>query len=120
MITASAGLSAQNTKEPSSYCDLLKEGSFTYGPARDSIKVVIKGNKHTETHNNGKYTIESTLEWVNDCEYNTTLLSADLPDFPFKAGAVMNVKVIKVKGREIYYTSTVNGQSWPGKFTKLD
>lgn len=101
-------------------CKILHEGTFTYGSTKDSIRVYIKGNKHRETHYNGKYTIESTLEWVSDCEYNTTLLSADLPNFPFEPGVVMNVKIVQIKGKEILYTATVNGNSWPGLFTKLE
>jgi len=32
----------------------------------------------------------------------------------------MNVKIKEVEGNKIYYTSTVNGQSWDGVFTKTE
>lgn len=101
-------------------CLILHEGTFTYGNVGNEVKVVIKGEDHTEYHNNGKYIIKSKLIWVSDCEYNMTMTEVTIPNFPYGIGDVMNVKIDKVKGNEIYYTSTVKGQSWKGKFTKIE
>ena len=102
-----------------SECAILREGTFKYGNTEDEIKVVIKGNIHTEYHNGGKYIIKSKLDWVSDCEYNMTMTKITIPNFPFGKGDVMNVKVKEVNGNEIFYTSTVNGQSWDGKLIKI-
>jgi hypothetical protein len=101
-------------------CNILHRGNFTSGNIDNLIKVNIKGKKHIEYHNNEKYYIKSKLNWVSDCEYNMTMKKVTIPDFPFGKGDVMNIKIKKVDGNKIYYTSTVNGQSWDGVFTKTD
>jgi hypothetical protein len=102
-------------------CSLLHEGTFNYeGIENEAIKVVIKKTKHIGYHSNGKYVIESELKWVNECEYNMTMTKITIPDFPYQVGDIMNVKVNKITGKEIFYTSTVNGKSWKGKLIKLN
>mgnify|MGYP001799455412 CR=1 FL=1 len=99
-------------------CKILHEGTFKYGGSNDEIKVVIKGTTQTEYHDGGKYIIQSELDWVNDCEYNMTMQKVTVPNFPYGKGAVMNVKVNKVKGNKIFYTSTLQGKSWQGTLIK--
>lgn len=106
--------------QSSENCQTLHRGVFTYGEADDLVKVNIKGRKQIEYHDNGKYYIKSKIKWVNDCEYNMTMKKITIPDFPFGKGDVMNVKINKVDGNKIYYTSTVNGESWDGVFTKIE
>lgn len=100
-------------------CSILHQGTFQYGSIGNEVKVEIKGESHIEYHNGGKYIIKSKLIWVNDCEYNMTMTKVTIPDFPYGKGDVMNVKINKVIGNEIYYTSTVKGVSWEGKLVKL-
>ncbi len=100
-------------------CSILHKGTFTYGNTGSKIKVVINGNDHMEYHNNGKFIIQSKLDWMSDCEYNMTMTKITIPDFPYGVGDVMNVRIDSVKGNEIYYTSTVKGQSWNSILTKI-
>jgi hypothetical protein len=86
----------------------------------EQIKVEINGKSHIEYHDNGKYFIKSKLIWASDCEYNMTMTEITIPSFTYKAGDVMNVKINKVEGNNIYYTSTVQGKSWNGKLIKID
>jgi hypothetical protein len=111
---------SSGAKKSESDCQILHKGTFKYGSASNEVIVKIKGKKHTEFHNNGKYIIESKLDWVNECEYNMTMTKVTIPDFPYRSGDIMNVKIEKVIGNEIYYTSTVKGRSWNGKFIKID
>lgn len=101
-------------------CLILHEGTFIYGDSEEVIKVVIEGENHTEYHNDGKYIIKSKLDWVNDCEYNMTMLKVTIPNFPYGVGDVMNVKIDKVEGNNILYTSTLKGQKWRGFFVKVE
>lgn len=101
-------------------CNIVHEGNFTYGTGDNLKKVTIKGKKHIEYDNNGKYYIKSKLVWVSDCEFNMTMKKVTIPNFPFGKGDIMNVKIKKVDGNKIYYTSTVNGQSWDGIFIKIE
>ena len=101
-------------------CLILHEGKFKYATEKGDVKVEIKGEDHTEWHNKGKYFIKSKIVWVNDCEYNMTMTEITIPNFPYGPGDVMNVRINKVTGKDIYYTSTVKGISWEGKLTKIE
>ena len=101
-------------------CKILHEGTFLYdGVKENDIVVKIKGDDHIELHNGGKYKIESKLEWVDDCEYNMTMIKNTVPNFPFQPGDVMNVKVNKIEGDVIYYTATVKNKSYKGVLRKI-
>ncbi len=100
-------------------CSILHRGTFVYGNPGSEIKVIINGKNHVEYHNNGKFIIKSKLDWISNCEYNMTMTKITIPNFPYGIGDVMNVKIDSVKGKEIYYTSTVKGQSWNGVFSKI-
>ena len=100
-------------------CTILHTGTFTYTDNDgDEVIVVIEGENHTEYHKDKKYTVESKLKWVNDCEYNATVTNATLPQFPYKKGTVMNVKVESIDGNFINYTGTVKGKSYKGTLRK--
>lgn len=100
-------------------CLGFHEGTFTYKSPEGTVKVVIEGNHHTEFHHKGKYTIESTIEWLSDCEYKATLIKTNLPDFPFKPGVILFVRVYKIEGKKYFYKSTLNGESIDGVLTKV-
>ena len=101
-------------------CSVLKNATFKYLDIEDSTAfVVIKSNKHTEYHDNKKYYIKSDITWVNDCEYNMVMTQITIPDFPFKPGDVMNVKITKIEGDIFYCTATVKGAGWNGRFKIL-
>jgi len=101
-------------------CSALHEGTFKYGNLTTEIIVKIKGKQHVEYHDGGKYKIESELEWINECEYNMTMKKVTIPNFPYGPGDIMHVRIEKVVGSDIYYISTVKGNSWKGKFIKIE
>ena|SRR5688572_5478815 len=100
-------------------CKIMRNGTFVYGNPSSEVKVVIKGDKHIEYHHEGKYIIKSRIKWLNDCEYNMTMTEITIPQFPYTVGDIMNVKITRVEGNNIFYTSTVKGNSWEGQFTKV-
>ncbi|TPG41629.1 hypothetical protein [Flavobacterium pectinovorum] len=98
-------------------CKILKDIKLKYAHKPDNTDyIIIKDNKHVENLEDGKYYIKSDLEWLSDCEYNATMTEITLPDFPFKAGEIMNVKFEKIKDDTIYGTATVRNQTFPIKF----
>lgn len=99
-------------------CSVLKNNSFTYKLSKDDVLVEFKENKHVEYHQDKKYYIKSNVEWVSDCEYYLVIQDVTLPDFPFKLGSKLHIKVTKVKGKRIYYKSSMGGRTWEGKMTK--
>lgn len=100
-------------------CRIMHEGTFLYGDINKPIRVVINGENHTEYYEGGKYVIQSKLNWVNPCEYNMTMTKVTIPNFPNGIGDIMNVRIEEVKGDQIYYTASVNGKTWKGRFFKL-
>ena len=101
-------------------CSILHQGKFKYLDIPDTTAyVVINKENQTEYHNNGKYLIKSSLIWLDDCQYQMTMLSNTIPNFPFKAGDVMTVTINKVNGDIIYYTADVKGQKWDGRLLKI-
>ena len=99
-------------------CCILKDNTFTYRNSKKEVIVVFKGNKHVEYHNNEEYYIKSDIEWVNNCEYYLIIKESTLPNFPFKMGTKMHIVVNKVRGKKVYYTSSLGGRSWEGRLTK--
>jgi len=56
------------------------------------------------------------LEWINDCEYNMTMVEITLPDFPFHVGDMMNVKFTSIQDSIATCIATVKGQILNGAF----
>lgn len=98
-------------------CKILKNIKLKYTDNPDKTAyLTISGNKHVEYLESGKYFIKSDLEWLNDCEYNAKMTEITLPEFPFKAGEIMNVKFENNEGNFITGTAMVRGSSFPIKF----
>ncbi|MEQ6122688.1 hypothetical protein AAON49_00640 [Pseudotenacibaculum sp. MALMAid0570] len=99
-------------------CAILKNNSFVYKLAKQDVLVQFGEDKHVEYHQNKKYYIKSNIEWVSDCEYYLIIQDVTLPDFPFKLGSRLHIKITKVKGNRVYYKSSMGGRTWEGKMTK--
>jgi len=98
-------------------CKILKDIKLKYVDNPDKTAyVAIKNKKHVEYFENGNYFIKSDLDWISDCEYNAKMTEITLPDFPFKAGEVMNVKFEKIENGFVFGTGSVRGSSFPVKF----
>jgi hypothetical protein len=111
------GISCHSQNEKKLDCKMLKNAKLRYADAPNRTDyVVINNNKHVEYLENGKYYIKSDLDWINECEYNATMTEITLPNFPFKAGEVMNVKFQKIENGMVYGISTVLEQSFVVKF----
>ena len=99
-------------------CKILKNNNFTYKTGGKEVFVVFKENKHIEYHNKRKYYIKSNIDWISDCEYYLIIQESTIPNFPFDPGTKLHAKVDKIKGKKVYYTSTLGGRSWEGKMTR--
>ncbi|MEO6252963.1 MAG: hypothetical protein ABIO79_06645 [Ferruginibacter sp.] len=102
-------------------CGIFKSGKFRYLDSEDPTGyIIINGGKQTEHSEKNDYIIESDISWVSDCSYIMTMTRITIPNFPFQPGDTMKVDITKIKGNIIYYTSTVKGVSWNGRFKKID
>ena len=99
-------------------CEILKGNVFTYKNAKKDVIVVFSENKYIEYHNDQEHFIKSDIEWVNDCEYYLVIKESTLPNFPFKMGTKMHIKVNSVRGKKVYYKATLGGKSWEGRLTQ--
>jgi hypothetical protein len=100
-------------------CISLKNSSFSYRNQGNDVLVIFKETEHVEYHNNKEFFIKSDITWLNNCEYYLTIKETTLPNFPFKMGEKLHIEVTKVKGKKVYYKSTLGGRSWEGRLTKL-
>lgn len=98
-------------------CAIMHQGKFRYMADDEEIIVEIKDSLLTEYHKAG--TIKTRIDWINNCEYNITVLKVNLPSFPLGPGDEMNVRINRVEGKDIYYTARVKAVTWDGSFTKL-
>ncbi|WP_299670468.1 hypothetical protein [uncultured Polaribacter sp.] len=100
-------------------CSILKNNSFNYKVGSKDVLVVFGADDYIEYHEKKKYYIKSDIDWVTDCEYNLVIQESTLPNFPFKAGTTMNIKIDRVKGKKVYYTASLGGRSWEWRMTKV-
>ena len=100
-------------------CSILKNNSFTYRNAGKEVMVIFKDNEHIEYHNKKAYYIKSDITWVSNCEYYLEIKETTLPNFPFKMGTKLHINVTKVRGKKVYYTSSLAGKTWEGRLTKI-
>ena len=99
---------------------LLEETTYTYKYNGDDVLVVFSENTHTEYFNNKQNSIKSNIVWTSENECVMTILESNLPNFPFRNGTKLNMKINKIKNGYIYYQSTLGGRSWTGKMKKLN
>lgn len=119
LVTAFLTLGIVNgyTQTEDNPCSIMYNGTFLYGKRLDHI-VVIKDNIKTEDWGFKNFSITSQIVWVNDCEYNSTILKVSEPKFKYNIGDRLNVKITHVSGNNIYYTASRNGFCWDGHFVK--
>jgi len=114
LLTTTISMAQNNQKFD---CKILKDIKLKYAHKEgNNDYITIKGNKHVENLEGGKYYIKSDLEWLSDCEYNAKMTEITLPNFPFKIGEIMNVKFEKIKNDIIYGTATIRNQTFPMKY----
>ncbi|WP_439128954.1 hypothetical protein [Polaribacter sp.] len=100
-------------------CSILKNNSFKYKVGSKDVLIEFGDDEYIEYHENKKYYIKSEIEWISDCEYHLIIEEATLPNFPFKTGTKMHIKIDRVRGKKVYYTATLGGRSWEWKMTKV-
>ena len=98
-------------------CSVLKNCKLKYTETNDnSTYIVIKNNKLVEYPRGGKSYIMSNLKWINECEYNATVIKITETKTIFKVGDVLNVKFNKIENGYAYYTANFKGKTLTGKF----
>jgi hypothetical protein len=94
---------------------ILEKTKYTYKYNNDLVNVEFNDNEHVEYFDNKKYYIKSKLEWIASDECIMTLKESNLPDFPFREGTKLHMKISKIKKGKVHYESTLGGRTWSGK-----
>ncbi|GAB7256953.1 hypothetical protein [Polaribacter sp. OB-PA-B3] len=108
-----------STVEKEEIVPLLNETKYTYKYKGENVVVLFSESKHVEYFNEGKYFIKSDISWVSEDECYMTLQESNLPNFPFKKGIKLKMKITKIKRGYIFYESTLGGRTWEGRMRKL-
>lgn len=98
---------------------LIKNTKYTYKYKGGDVLVVFEGNEHYEFYNEKKHFIKSDLVWTSKKECFMTIKDYNLPNFPFKVGTKMRMKITKKKEGYVYYTTTLGGRTWKGKMKEI-
>jgi hypothetical protein len=94
---------------------LINNTTYTYKYKGGEVVVVFEGNEHYEFYNNRKHFIKSDLVWTSKKECFMIIKDYNLPNFPFKIGTKMKMKITKKKDGYVNYTTTLGGRTWKGK-----
>ncbi|QNM87025.1 hypothetical protein H9W90_07900 [Polaribacter pectinis] len=115
----SKSLIAENIAE---YKDapIIDNKTFTYEYKGGQVLVIFNGKEHIEYYNNNKNYIKSSIKWISRRECLITLKEINLPNFPFKTGTHLKMEITKIRGRNVYYKSTLGGRTWLGKMKEVD
>lgn len=97
---------------------LISNETFSYKSHGKKVLVVFSETEHIEYYNNKEHYIKSKISWLSSNECLMTIVDADLPNFPFKNGTKLTMVITKVKGKVVYYNSTLGGRTWSGKMKK--
>lgn len=107
-----------NNKESAVISPLIVAEKFTYKAHGEVVLVVFEDNIHTEYYSDNKY-IKSKVSWKSNNECLMTVLETNLPSFPFEIGTTLTMKITKIKGKNVFYESTLAGRTWAGKMKKV-
>lgn len=101
------------------FTPLLEETVYTYKYHGKSVKVIFTKDEHIEYFENKKYFIKSSIKWTSEDECFMTIKESNLPNFPFRQGTKLQMKITKIKRGYIFYESTLGGRTWEGKMKKI-
>jgi hypothetical protein len=103
------------SRRSSAIVPIIEETEYTYKYNNDYVSVEFKNGEHVEYFNDREHFIKSNLEWISSDECIMTIKATNLPDFPFRKGTKLHMKILKVKNGKVYYESTLGGRTWSGK-----
>lgn len=98
---------------------LLEKTIYTYRYKGEDVLVVFSKDEHIEYFNNKQYFIKSKIEWTANNRCFMTIKESNLPNFPFRSGSKLYMKITKIKRGYVFYESTLGGRTWLGKMKKL-
>lgn len=118
VLIAQENIFLEPDKEPN--CGILKNGKFasiSYSPKE--YHMIVKDGIQTEYVENGQY-VKSKMEFLNECEYKTTILEVTIPDYFAKAGDFLTTKILQTQCEYIKVKSTMFGKEYEFVYVKMN
>ena len=103
-------------------CSIAHTGTFYKNTSKMQITISRTENKQVDKifYDNNNFYVYSEIKWLNDCEYQLKMTATTLPSFKYQPGDILNVKINKIEGNIIYFTTSVNDDSWEDNVTKQE
>ena len=101
-------------------CSFLKNSKMVNISMPNGGYVIISDSIHMEFVDDGKYFIKSKLKWINDCQYNATVIEFTWPKFKFPIGEVLNSKITKVQNDTLYFDLKVRDYKIKAKYKLIN
>ncbi|WP_409415846.1 hypothetical protein [Flavobacterium sp. PS2] len=105
-------------KEPN--CEELKNGKFaSIGYSPKEYYMIVKDGIQTEYIENGQY-VKSKMEFLNECEYKTTILEVTIPNYYAKVGDFLTTKILQTQCEYIKVKSTMFDKDYEFVYVKMN
>lgn len=114
-LTKTNGMESFEERRSTKVIPVLSNNEYTYTYNNNEVSVHFKDDEHIEYFDNKKYYIKSKTQWVTSDECYMILQESNLPNFPFKKGTKLYMKILKEKNGKLYYETTIGGKTWSGK-----
>ena len=107
------------TKKTKSFCQNQFKGIYSYFDfEKKQVEVFVKGRYHKELHMNGKYSIYSELQWVDNCSFELIVIKNSVPYYIYQSGDTLNVIIRNIDGDTIHIETQFHGQTGSTKMIK--
>ncbi|MEQ1733139.1 MAG: hypothetical protein ABL940_05670 [Bacteroidia bacterium] len=79
-------------------CETMKDGKFkSANYALSDYYMIVANGIQTEYISEGKYYVKSKMEFINTCEYKTTIVEITIPDYDKKVGEFLTTKILETE-----------------------
>ena len=101
-------------------CSIMKNGTFSsINYTFKQYHMVVKNGIQTEYLENGQY-VMSKMEFLNECEYKTTVLKVTIPNYFVKPGDHIITKILQTQHEYIKVKSVYLGKEFEFVFIKME
>jgi len=80
-------------------CQMIRESAFLNrepnGRHTKGYRIVFSGDYSIEYLDGGKYYVKSKIEYINDCEYTSTVVEVTKPNFHIKIGDTFRTRILE-------------------------
>ena len=79
-------------------CNFIKSGKFVNKETDEKVtpgySIVINDGQITEYVNNSEHYVKSKIEFISDCEYQSTVIEVTIPNYNLGPGTIIRTEII--------------------------